>query len=262
MKLVDTGIIAKAEASFCNELSSSMDPAIIGKLFRRHYSMRLSGPMQFEDMNVVVHNNEIAFKFDYTAVAYFSIYMDRTGAFLKMEEQGDPKEKKQEDSDPDDYLLKAGLIRDRATQLAEAIAGEIEEEKLGRIIEINSHAKLNGRLDFMGAQFIVHQNQPIYNLIYQGEVALSFFIDDRGRFLDFADIPETTDKNDYETTGSDKKSYAELEEINIDEERGLIIGEEPRDDIDVEMVDDDELLRLEEIILDDLNDPHRNEVSN
>ena len=146
--------------------------------------------------------------------------------------------------------------------MAEAIAGEIEEEKLGRIIEINSHAKLNGRLDFMGAQFIVHQNQPIYNLIYQGEVALSFFIDDRGRFLDFADIPETTDKNDYETTGSDKKSYAELEEINIDEERGLIIGEEPRDDIDVEMVDDDELLRLEEIILDDLNDPHRNEVSN
>ena len=234
MILVDSSTIAQAEMAFCKELSSSIDSAIIGKLFRRHYNMRLSGPIQFQDLNVVVHDDQIAFKFDYTALAYFSIYMERSGAFVKMEVKGDQVEDKHVGSDPVDCLVKADIIRDKETRLAEAIAEEIEKETIAKIIEINSHTKLNGRLDFMGAQFVVHQNQPIYNIIYQGEVALSFFIDGRGRFLDFADIPETTNKNWEETRESEKKSYAELEEIIIDEEQGLMVGEKPNDDTETE----------------------------
>jgi hypothetical protein len=258
MKLVDSKIIAQAEVAFYNGLSSSLDLAVIGKLFRRHYNMRLSGPAHFQDLKVEVHNSQIAFKFEYTALGYFSIFMDRSGEFLKMEATGDQEAIKHEDYDASDSLVKADIIRDRATRLAESIAGAIEKETLARLIEINSHAKLNGRLDFMGAQFVVHENEPVYNLIYQGEVALSFLVDNRGRFLDFADITETNDDDMEENSELLIQKFKDLEEIIIDEERGLIIDEEPNDDTEVELIDGEELLGLDDIIVDDPDDFHRN----
>jgi hypothetical protein len=263
MKLVDSKIIAQAEVMFYNKLSSSLDLAIIGKLFRRHYNMRLSGPAQFQDLKLKVHNSQIAYKFDYTALCYFSIFMDRSGEFLMMEATGDQETVKHENYDTSGSLMKAGIIRDSATQLAEAIAGAIEKETLARLIEINSHAKLNGRLDFMGAQFVVHEDEPVYNLIYQGEVALSFIVDNRGRFLDFADITETNDDDMEENSELIIKEYEDLEEIIIDEERDLITGEETNDDTEVELIDGEELLGLDDIMVDDPDDRNRsNSASN
>lgn len=81
MKLVDEKIISRAETIFCSELSSVLDPATIGEIFRKHFNLRISGDVQFQDVDVVVENGKIAFKFDYVAHAYFSIFMDRTGSF-------------------------------------------------------------------------------------------------------------------------------------------------------------------------------------
>jgi hypothetical protein len=216
MKLVDANIIAKAEGIFYNSMSSILDQESIVKLFKDNYKLRLSGGTQFQDMDVVVFNDKVAFRFDYTATAYFSILMDRYGEFIEIENDTKQSDIYEADSNRADGLLNAKFIREKESQLADAIADAIDRETLVRLIEINSHSKLTGRLDFMGAQFIVYQNRLVYNLIYQGEIALSFSLNQNGKFLDYAE-PQPSSNDDRHTFKSTDKSPSQSKEIVIGE---------------------------------------------
>jgi len=254
MKLIESRIIAKAEAVFCNAMSSIMDLATIGKLFREQYKLRLSGEAEFQDLNVVVNNEKIAFRFDYTALAYFSIYMDRAGNFVGMEETLHPSVMEDDNSDPVNSLVETRLIREKESQLADAIADMIERDTLSRLIQIHSHTKLNGRIDFMGARFAVYQNRAVYNLIYQGEIALSFLMDEKGRFLDFAEPPKTSNENEARTKSSASNVFMEI---------GDLIEKQDQDDFEiVELsgdevsapINDEEFIDLENMAIDETDD--------
>ena len=233
MRLVDKSIITKAEGIFYNSMSSVLDQANILKLFKENYNIRLSGGAQFQDMDLVVFNDNVAFRFDYTATAYFSILMDRNGEFLEMEENTKQSEVIYANSNNADSLLDAKFIREKESQLADTIANAIDRETLTRLIEINSHASLNGQLDFMGAQFTVYQNRLVYNLIYQGEIALSFLLDQKGRFLDFAD-PQS---NSY-----DKKHPFRSSDTNPSQPKEIVIEENDLEDSEIpELIEDSQI---------------------
>lgn len=245
MKLVDANIIAKAEGIFYNSMSSILDRESIVKLFKDNYKLRLSGGTQFQDMDLVVFNEKVAFRFDYTATAYFSILMDRYGEFIEIE-----KETKQSDiygADPSraDGLLNAKFIREKESQLADAIADAIDRDTLVRLIEINSHAKLTGRLDFMGAQFTVYQNKLVYNLIYQGEIALSFLLDENGKFLDYAEPQPNFNDDRHISKSTDNSPYQSKE---------IVIGEKDLEDHELEEL-------LEDTQTESLNDEEAEIVS-
>jgi hypothetical protein len=205
-------------------------------------------------MDLVVFNDNVAFRFDYTATAYFSIIMDRNGEFLEMEENGANFDFNDSSPNDDDSLLDSDFIREKISQLADTIADGIDKETIARLIEINSHAKLNGRLDFLGARFIVNQNKPAYNLIYQGEIELSFLLDERGRFLDYADPHANENDISYvskslETDPSHRKEMFieenELEEHDIAE---LI------EDAQLETIDDEEMDSIDNLLADENED--------
>jgi hypothetical protein len=271
MKLVDSKLIAKAEGIFCNAMSSAIDIAAISKLFRKHFNLRLSGEAEFQDMNVVVQNDQIAFKFDYTATAYFSIYMDRHGEFVEMEETVNKSKDRGDDVSPDNPLVDAKIIRQRESQLAEAIADSIDRETLSRLIEIKSHAKLNGRLDFMGARFAARQNQPVYNLIYQGEIALSFLVDEKGHFLDFAEAKPDSSDADMESKLARAKDFAEIDDLIVaDEKQESSLTDETdkletmelEDETELDLIDDEELQGLGSLILGEMEDSDQKSASN
>lgn len=271
MKLVDENTVARAETAFCHELSSVMDLATIGKIFRKHYNLRVSGEVEFQDVDVVVHNGQIAFKFDYLAHAYFSMFMDRSGSFLAMEETADLSKMNIDDPDPTDCLVETKIIRDKETLLMDAIAAVINKETLAKLIQSNTRTKLSGRIDFMGARFDVYQNQSVYNLIYQGEVALSFLMDEKGRFLDFARSRDISNKDQGDEKKAEKKDMTPKTEFLYDAEKNVIESEELADegtdleDLDelvIEPIDDNELKGLEAIILDELDEDSQKGASN
>jgi hypothetical protein len=263
MKLVDSKMIAKAEGIFYNAISSVIDIATIGELFRKHFNLRLSGEAQFQDVDVVVQNDQIAFKFDYTATVYFSIFMDRSGAFLEMEKTANTPEDRVIDADPGNSLIEGRIIRNSVSHLAEAIADSIDRETLSRLIEINSHAKLHGRLDFMGARFAARQNQPVYNLIYQGEIALSFLVDEKGHFLDYAEADTGSYDGDVESKLASAKDIAEIDDFIVaDEKQESSSTDEPEkietmeleDETEMELIDDEEIESLGSLILGEMED--------
>lgn len=240
MKLVESKLIAKAEGLFCTSMSSLMDLFVIGSLFRKHYNLRLCGDAKFQDIDLVVYNNNVALRFDYTAAAYFSIYMDRAGNFLGMEEPAGPSKGKVDNSNPAEALVDPEKIRKRLTQLGKDIAATIEKDTFARLIQVHSHTTLSGRLDFMGARFAVYQNRPVYNLIYQGEIAFSFLMDEKGRFLDFADPKNgSADQKRDETKASNPKVSADMAD--------LILDDSLRDDpVVISLTDDEKIETLED----------------
>ena len=266
MQLVDQKTITRAETIFCSELSSALDLATIGEIFRKHYNLRISGEVQFQDVEVVVENGQIAFKFDYLAHAYFSIFMDRNGSFLAMEETGEKPQETADASVSADILVDANIISDRETQLADAIAAAIDRQTLARLIQSKTHARLSGRIDFFGARFTVYEKQPVYNLIYQGEIAISFLVDKKGRFLDFA-------KN-REVSNTDAEDTSRKDDLLVNEEKDAIesvelTGDSPElelvedfDELEIESIDDDELKGLEAIVLGDMEDDSQKNASN
>jgi hypothetical protein len=271
MKLVDSKMIARAEGIFYNAMSSVIDIATIGELFRTHFNLRLSGEAQFQDMDVVVQNDQIAFKFDYTATAYFSIFMDRSGAFLELEEPPNQPKDLVTDAEPVKSLIENKIIVNRISQLADTIADSIERETLSRLIEVKSHAKLHGRLDFMGARFAARQNQPVYNLIYQGEIALSFLVDEKGQFLDFAEAKTDSFDADRESKLANYKDHAEIDDFIVaDEKQEFSLTDEPEklktmeleDETELELIDDEELESLGSLILGKMEDSAKKSASN
>ena len=213
MKLVDSQLIAKAEGLFRKQMRSVIDLATIGSLFRKKYNMRLSGEAQFQNVDVVEFKNEVAFRFDYQAVVYISIYMDRAGNFLGMEETTDPSTGEADIPYPDNPLVDQEAIRDMLSRLVETIAAGIKRETFDKLIQVHHHSKLAGRLDFMGARFTVYQNQPVYNLIYQGEIALSFLINQNGKFLDFGEPLRVNEYKEDEAKSSDSIVYMDIDEL-------------------------------------------------
>ena len=188
MKLVPANLIEKSEAQFYEEICSILNLNDIGELLKNKISNCCIDKVKFQNLDVTVHNNKIAFRFDLKAQAYFSIFIDRSGNFLKMEEAAEQSRYKINSTNHDDGLFKSKSIRKEESLLTKTIAFAIERQTLERLVQEKSRTKLNGRLAFLGAQFDVHQNQPVYKMIYQGEIALSFLVDQGGRFLEYVDV--------------------------------------------------------------------------
>ena len=263
MKLVDSSMVAKAEGIFFSAMSSVLDIAIILELFRKHCNFQPSGEVKFQDLDVVVHNNKIAFQFEYTAHVYFSIYMDRSGSFVPIEENADHPKVEVARSDVNDSLVAAELIRKKESQLAETIADAIERETLARLIQLKNHATLKGQLDFMGARFAVHQARVVYNLIYQGEIAMSFLLDEKGKFLDFAEAKKVSNDAKNESKQFEASDCSELDDLTIEEELDSIEGIELNEDSDLPVIDDEELKGLEQMVIDELmNVPEEKNATN
>lgn len=188
MKLVRANFIKKAEAQFYEEICSIINLNDIGELLKNKIRNYCVDKVRFQNLDVIVHNNKIAFRFDIEAQAFFSIFIDRSGNFLKMEPAAEQSRYKIISTNHDDGLFNSKLIRKEESLLTKKIAFAIERQTLERLVQEKIRAKLNGRLAFLGAQFDVQHNQPVYKMIYQGIIALSFLVDQSGRFLEYVDV--------------------------------------------------------------------------
>ena len=261
MKLVDANIVGKAEAQFFDKMSSEMDLGIIGKLFRKNKNLQLSGEAEFQALDVLVHNNQIAFKFDYTVNAYFSIFIDRSGSFVGMEETADRTKHAGNEANFEDSLVNANIIKQGETRLAEAIADAISMDYLKRLIQVKTRAKLHDRIDFMGARFAVQKDQVVYNLIYQGEIALSFLVDQKGRFLDFADADEISGEAEKKPESPTAKAPVEIDDHIIADGPEEFETHELIDETVTELIDDEELQGLEDLIIGEMEDSDHESAS-
>ena len=120
--------------------------------------------------------------------------------------------------------------------------------------EKNNHAKLINRPYLVGARFSVHQNKLVYNLIYNANYEVSFLLDEKGEFIDFAQPLSSTDKGESSTkSAEDNSSLLEEALLNDDATAEAELSEILKED-QTEPINEDEYEAIRNIFLKDPDD--------
>ena len=254
MRLADASSIKRAERVFRKSLSLSLNRTRIIRLLKEYCDMQLSKEPKFQNMGLMPLNDKVAFRFDFTATAFFSFLMSRNGQYLGTEKIAKRSSNPNKQFNFTNSFLNAKLIREKKSQLAKAIAGAINSEFLFKLADKNNHAKLINRPYLVGARFSVHQNRLVYNLIYNAEYEVSFLLDEKGEFIDFAQPFSIRNEAESSTISSKDKSTL-LEEVllNDDAMKETELSESLKED-QTEPINEDEYDAIQKIFLKDPDD--------
>ena len=254
MRLVDASNIERAESVFRKSLSSSLDRTSIIRLLKESCDMQLSKEPKFHNMDLMVLDDKVAFRFEIIATAFLSFLMSRNGQFLSLEKIAKRPSNPSKKLNFTLRLLNTKLIREKKSQLVKAIAGAINSKFLLRLAEKNNHAKLINRPYLVGARFSVHQKRLVYNLIYNAEYKVSFLLDEKGEFIDFADPVSSTYESE-SSTNSSKDNSTLLEDVLLREEtiKETELSERLKED-QTEPINEDEYDAIRNIFLKDPDD--------
>lgn len=133
MKLTNPEIIQESEKEFIDTINAELDWEAIEKLLFEKHSFTLQEEIDYKDGDLVVYNDNIAYKFDFEIKVPLSVIFNRQGECLKMSTLRDDVE--DEDEDEEALLQEENPAppispekqNDTVAQMASNIAGMISE---------------------------------------------------------------------------------------------------------------------------------------
>jgi hypothetical protein len=84
MKLTNPESIQESEKEFIDTINAELDWDAIEKLLLEKHSFTLQEEVDYKDGDLVVHNNEIAYKFDFEIKVPLSVIFNRQGECLEI----------------------------------------------------------------------------------------------------------------------------------------------------------------------------------
>ena len=132
MKLTSPDNIAQSEKEFIDTINAELDWEAIEKLLLEKHQFTLQEEIDYKDGDLIVHNDAIAYKFDFEIKVPLSVIFNRQGECLEIstlrddfkKEDEDPVMIEDEDAIPPD---KNFMPDDKTDQLASNIADMISE---------------------------------------------------------------------------------------------------------------------------------------
>ncbi len=132
MKLTSQENIAQSEKEFIDTINAELDWEAIEKLLLEKHKFTLQEEIDYKNGNLIVYNDNIAYKFDFEIRVPLSVIFNREGECLKISTLRDDFEKEDEDSvmieDEDEIISDKNLEPDDKTdQIASNIGDMISE---------------------------------------------------------------------------------------------------------------------------------------
>ncbi|MDA3916344.1 MAG: hypothetical protein PF690_05165 [Deltaproteobacteria bacterium] len=132
MKLTSQDNIAKSEKEFIDTINAELDWEAIEKLLLEKHKFTLQEEIDYKNGNLIVYNDNIAYKFDFEIKVPLSVIFNREGECLEISTLRDDFEKEDEDplmiEDEDEILPDKNFTPDDKTdQIASNIADMISE---------------------------------------------------------------------------------------------------------------------------------------
>lgn len=147
MKLTNPETIQESEKEFIDTINAELDWDTIEKLLLEKHQFAIQDEVDYKEGNLIVHNNQIAYKFDFEIKVPLSVIFNRQGECLEIStvrnddgDDGDDGDGEDEDtlfSDKDDEPHVAKdvpakmLNSDKVGQMASDIADMISEINRG-----------------------------------------------------------------------------------------------------------------------------------
>jgi hypothetical protein len=82
MKITDSDIIKAGERELIDTIIGDLDWNAIEKIFSERHGLRIQDDVEYRQGDIVVHNDEVAYKLDFDVKLTLSILLNRAGKYL------------------------------------------------------------------------------------------------------------------------------------------------------------------------------------
>ncbi len=126
MKLTTPESILASEKEFIDTINAELNWAVLEKILIEKYQFAILDEVNYKNGDLIVHNNQIAYKFDFELKVPLSVVFDRQGECLEVSTLGE----RAETPDSGALLPQAPVNppkRDKIGQMASDIADMISE---------------------------------------------------------------------------------------------------------------------------------------
>jgi hypothetical protein len=98
MKITSTDVIRNGEKELMDAIIAELDWGSIETIFREKHHLAIEEDVEYKGGDIVVHNNEIAYRMEFEARVTLSVLLDREGNYLSVTGKG-PQDRAEEDGD-------------------------------------------------------------------------------------------------------------------------------------------------------------------
>ncbi|MDY7036292.1 MAG: hypothetical protein SV375_09060 [Thermodesulfobacteriota bacterium] len=145
MKITNSEVIRSGEQELIDAISGDLDWGIIEEIFRDEHKLGIGEDVEYKRGDIVVHNNQVAYRLEFDVKVTVSVLLDREGNHLSFTSSADLLEDEEvlevsSESEPSDHLESLNLIpatpspegsQERifqAASLAGDMIGEMDEQ--------------------------------------------------------------------------------------------------------------------------------------
>jgi len=223
MQLVEPKVISKEEKILFHSMNAVLEPETVKNIFWEKYKLDLLQKTDFNEGDIVIFDNQVAFRLAFDAHVSFSILIDRYGKYIGFANQNDAICVANDDCGIKTRLMDADLIRRREKEIVNAIASPINKKQLSEIFEKENGLSIAEGARFKDGQIISYNNKVVYKLDFDTDLKISLLIDRHGGFLSFTDSNQFFKNND-SNTHHVNDTFDDLKSLVKEDEEGLKIA--------------------------------------
>jgi hypothetical protein len=82
VKITDPDGIRSSEKELIDNITGDLDWSVIEKVFKKEHNLSLEDDVEYRQGDIVVHNNNIAYKLEFDVKVKLSVIFDRNGDYL------------------------------------------------------------------------------------------------------------------------------------------------------------------------------------
>jgi len=186
MSIIDPEVIHKGEKGLLSSILTSLDMYQIEKLFNKNYNLSLKEKLELKKGDIVVYNNQIAYKLGFSAVATFSLLMDKMGYYQGFTKPNDLFLSNAEKNDLENSITDFELIRVKEAEFLDSLAATINTRRIIEFFQKVFKLKTNGIVIYKDGDIIVFNGRVAYKLVFDIEVNFSLYLDRNGKHIELA----------------------------------------------------------------------------
>lgn len=89
MKIAEKDVIQSSEKELIDTITGDLNWDAIEKIFKEKYNLGLQDDVEYQQGDIIVHNNQIAYKLDFEVKVRMSVLFDRKGDCLDVIANGE-----------------------------------------------------------------------------------------------------------------------------------------------------------------------------
>ncbi len=96
MKITDQDIIKNGEKELIDAITGDLDWTAIEQVFKDKYNLGLQEDVEYKQGDIIVYNNQIAYRLDFDVKVTLSVLFDRKGEYLEVKALEESSEEPEE----------------------------------------------------------------------------------------------------------------------------------------------------------------------